>query len=257
MNSKTFRPVEVASLCDGLLADSADPQDKSMNGLQVDAGVPVGRVGIAVDACMDAFVAAKEEGCQFVITHHGLYWQGLDPRAAGVMGNRLRFLFENGISLWSCHIPIDRHLKYGNNIGLAKILEISNLSGFGEYHGQSIGLYGNIKTKSIMSVAGILSSELPSSQPIIWDFGKKEIESIGVVSGGGAFAITEAHKLGLDLLVTGEVGHSDYHTAKDLGISVVAAGHWATETVGVKLIGEELKKQLSLETRFLMVPTGM
>ena len=250
--------IEVANFLDKLLIDSADPMDKSLNGLQVDAGATVTKVGVAVDSCLSTFELAKEKGCQMVITHHGLYWSGGEHRIIGLMGDRGSYLIRNNISLWSCHIPIDRHPKFGNNAGLADIVGIDNRQGFSDYHGSPIGLYGQIKNKkSINEIALGLSESLPSCNPLLWDFGCDDIQTIGIVSGGGAFAIEDAKKLNLDLLITGEVGHSDFHTAKEHKINVISAGHWATETVGIKLVGDEITKRLGIETQFISVPTGM
>lgn len=255
---KRIAPIELAGFLDDLLSDSSDPLDGSLNGLQVNSGGDVSKVGIAVDACLQAFQIASDRNCQMVIAHHGLYWSKGEHRIIGMMGERISFLIRNNISLWACHIPVDRHGEYGNNAGLAKILGINEPKGFSDYHDQPIGLWGQLEREmSINEVAMLLSNKLPHCSPLIWDFGAESIKSIGIVSGGGSFAIPDAKALDLDLLVTGEVGHSDYHVAKECMINVVAAGHWATETVGIRIIGDEIERQLGIGTEFISVPTGL
>ncbi len=251
-------PSAVAGFLDKLLRESADPADKSLNGLQVDSGNPIRKVGYAVDACLEAFEEAKEQRCDMVITHHGLYWSGDEHRIIGLMRDRVGFLIKNNISLWSCHIPLDRDMKFGNNIGLSKIVGIKDPKGFADYHGMPIGLYGSLaETTTILNINNILEKNLPECKPFVWDFGVKTIKTIGVVSGGGSFAISEAAELGLDLLVTGEVSHSDYHVALENKINVLAAGHWSTETVGIGLIAKEITDKLGIETVFISIPTRM
>ncbi len=254
----TATPQEIARFCDNLLALDADKDDDSLNGLQVDGRSPVSKIAAAVDACMDAFVAAKNHGCQMLVCHHGIYWRPSDPRAVNVTGDRLKFLFENGVSLWASHIPLDRNLKLGNNAALAKIVGIKDGKGFGTYHGAPIGLYGNLEEPTdVEKLMGNLSSKIEHCQLKLWAFGDKTARRVGVVSGGGAFALKEAKNLGLDTYVTGEATHSDYHFAKELGINVIQAGHWATETLGVLGLLEEIKKNFGIETTFLSIPTGL
>ncbi|MEZ4813300.1 MAG: Nif3-like dinuclear metal center hexameric protein [Caldisericia bacterium] len=251
-------PEMVAGFLNELLRDSADPADKSLNGLQVDSGNPVKRIGYAVDACLEAFEIAKEQGCDMLITHHGLYWAGDEHRIIGLMKNRVSFLIRNNISLWSCHIPLDRDLKFGNNIGLSRIIGLTDPKGFADYHGMPIGLYGNLaETTTVSKISEVLKNNLPEYNPFMWNFGKETIENVGVVSGGGSFAISEAAELGLDLLITGEVSHSDYHIALENKINVLAAGHWSTETVGIGLIANEITDKLGIETVFISIPTRM
>jgi dinuclear metal center YbgI/SA1388 family protein len=255
---KTITPFELASFLDGLLSESSDPMDSSLNGLQVNSDKAISKVAVAVDACLQAFQVAREMDCQMVIAHHGLYWSKGEHRVIGIMGERVSFLIRNNISLWACHIPIDRHSKYGNNAVLAKILDVNQTEGFSNYHEQPIGLWGHLKQEmSVNKIAISLSKKLPHCSPLIWDFGKESVNSVGIVSGGGSFAIEDASSLGLDLLVTGEVGYSDYHTAKENKLNVIAAGHWATETVGIRAVGNEITKQLGIETEFISVPTGL
>ena len=256
-----YLPRELAAYSDGLFGTLLDLPDSSLNGLQLDAGVSVTKIGAAVDACMDAFIDAKNQGCQMIFTHHGMFWKGYeDPRATFYNGSRLRFLFEAGISLAAYHAPLDIHGTIGNNAVLCKMLELSNLKPFGKWPGSAIvfgyeGVFS--QPMSANCIASILEQSLPSCKVTVWPFGKKEITKIGVVSGGGYYSINEAAKKGLDAIITGEIHHESYHHAKELCMNVIIGGHWATETPGVKALVEDVGKKFNLETAFINVPTGL
>ncbi|NLI39927.1 MAG: Nif3-like dinuclear metal center hexameric protein [Caldisericales bacterium] len=251
-------PGQIARWLDEALVVPQAKGDSSANGLQVDASEPVTKLGFAVDACMDAFTEAKNQGCHMLLCHHGLYWKGDDQRATGLMGNRISYLIRNGVSLWACHLPLDMHPKYGNNAVLSIILGINNRKSFGMYHDLPLGFFGEVEgNPTCGELAQRLSDGVLECKPWIWSFGKKSCKNIGVVSGGGSYAIEEAAGLGLDCLVTGEVLHQDYHTAKELGINIIVAGHWATETVGILSAGKAVATFFGLESVFINKPTGL
>jgi dinuclear metal center YbgI/SA1388 family protein len=252
-------PLEISAYLDNLFELDPGDQAHANNGLQVDTGIPVSKIGIAVDACMASFEMAKETGCQMIIAHHGIFWtgHGEDPRAIEIHGKRLSYLFKNGISVWSCHLPLDMHPEFGNNAILANMLGLNNISKFGMYHGKAIGLQGTINPLSVDDIATLLQEKLPECLGYAWNFGKEKVATIGIVSGGGDFAIDEAGKLGLDLLVTGEMSHEKYHTAKEYGVNVISAGHWSTETTGISAVGERLCQHFGLASQFLSIPTGL
>jgi len=235
-----------------------DWEDKSNNGLQIEGKPEVRKIVFAVDACMDVFVRAKERDADMIIVHHGLIWGGIDY-VRGIVKRRLKFLLDNEISLYAVHLPLDAHPKVGNNAQLLRLLEVEPEEQFGMYKGKPIGFYGKLENPMNLSeIVEILRNKL-SERLIVLDFGDEKIEIIGAISGKGAFALVEAIDKGLDLFITGEAEHSAYHLAKECGINVIFAGHYATETLGFKalmnVIGEEFAGEIEVE--FIDVPTGL
>jgi dinuclear metal center YbgI/SA1388 family protein len=254
----TVKATQIAKFCDDALFGDIDRNDDSLNGLQVECDGSVTKIGIAVDACMEAFELAKQNGCQMVMCHHGLFWKKLDPRPIGVMGNRIKFLFGNNISLWASHIPLDSNMTFGNNAVLAKAIALRTEGVFGEYHSKNLGVFGQYdEPKKIEYFIDCLSKNVVCCMPSFWQFGKTDIKSVGVVSGGGAYAIDEAGKLGLDLFITGEAKHQDYHLSKEYGLDVIIAGHYATETTGIGELGKLVANKFGVESVFLKAPTGL
>jgi dinuclear metal center YbgI/SA1388 family protein len=227
--------------------------DKSRNGLQVEGSSEVEKIAFAVDACMESFEGAQRVGADMLIVHHGLVWGGIEY-VRGITARRLKFLLENGISLYAAHLPLDAHPEVGNNVQLLKIVGAEIDEPFGVYHGKTIG-YAGIVDSSIEDIASMIEKTLNTEAKLL-RFGEDEVRRVGVVSGKGVFAISQA--IGkLDLFITGEAEHEAYHVAKEGGLNVIFAGHYATETVGVKALMEVVREKLGIEVEFVDVPTGL
>jgi len=236
--------------------ESASITDYSCNGLQVEATGPVVKVGLAVDACMESFVAAAENGCNLLIVHHGIIWGGITS-VTGRIANQLRYLFDNNCALYAAHLPLDLHPQYGNNAALASLLGLSDISPFGMYKGIPIGFKGTLKkSRSRDAVVDVLCRSLDTSCTVL-PFGTDAIKTIGVVSGGAADALDEAIEQGLDCFITGESSHENYHAALEAKINVIYAGHYHTEKGGVLALGKLIEETFGVETVFLDIPTGI
>ena len=227
-------------------------RDNSKNGLQVRASENINKVGLATDACMDVFKKAKKLGCDLVIVHHGLFWKK-QRDVAGLIKRKVKFLKKNKISLYAVHLPLDKNKKYGNNIILFKLLNANPKRLF-----LGVGYFGYFKkSRNLNSITKELEKKI-KTKCVVWKFGKKKIKKVAIVSGyGGGQDIPEAVKKGADVFITGEVSHGSYHRAKEGKINVIAAGHYKTETIGVKALGDLLKQKFNLKTVFIYSPTGM
>ncbi|MCK4549107.1 MAG: Nif3-like dinuclear metal center hexameric protein [Candidatus Krumholzibacteria bacterium] len=230
--------------------------DSSMNGLQIEASGEIRKVALAVDACRESISRAARRKADLLIVHHGLFWGGMVP-ITGIVASRVRALLEGNISLYAAHLPLDCHPEIGNNARIADVLGIAETEHFGRYAGVDIGLCGRLprplKIEGLRrKLAGILDSPVQT-----FTFGPAVVRKIGIVSGGGAALTQAAADAGCDALLTGETSHSSYHTARENGISLIFAGHYASETFGVKALGELMKDKLGLQTFFIDLPTGL
>jgi len=232
-----------------------DIPDGSRNGLQVRVQKEVRKVGFAVDASLTTFEKAARAGCDLVVVHHGLRWKGLRDRT-GLMKRRIAYLKRRGINLYAAHLPLDLHAGYGNNIELARILGLTRVEKFGRYKGRRLGFKGRLPTPRTAGwVAGVLKRRIKADCTVL-GFGKARIRTVGIVSGGGSDALREAYADGLDCFVTGEAPHHIYHEAKDLRMNIVIAGHYATETVGVRALMPLLKEEFGVKVVFLDIPAS-
>ena len=236
--------------------DIKNISDSSKNGLQVRSFKEVKKIAFAVDACVDVFEKAKKQGCDLVIVHHGLFWKG-KKQYVNQTEKRVSFLKRNNLSLYAAHLPLDKHNKYGNNIELCRILKLKNIKDFGEYKKVVIGFKGEFqKTISINEIESILNKSLKTKCKS-YNFNYNKIKTIGIVSGGGGNEFKDAVTQKLDCFLTGEEYHSIYHHAKEGKISLIFAGHYATETLGIKALMPVLEKRFDVKTVFIDSPTRL
>ena len=229
--------------------------DNSQNGLQVEGNSHITKIATAVDSCLEVFQDAAAQGVQILLVHHGLFWKK-SLVLTGSHGNRVATLIKNDISLYAMHLPLDMHQQIGNNVLLAKMLQLQIVQPFGDYHGLSIGVEAQTpRPISRKSLVTRIEKALQTSVQIL-GFGPDKIKNVAIVSGGGASEISAAAERKVDLLLTGEGGHISYHQCKEAGINVAYAGHYATETVGIRALGEHLADKFALEHVFLDHPTG-
>jgi dinuclear metal center YbgI/SA1388 family protein len=252
---KEIRLDKLVPFLDAELRLSDFSEDESANGLQIEGNPLVRKAGLAVDACDYVFRKAAEKKIDFLLVHHGLIWGGLKT-LRGVMRQRVKTLLDSDISLYACHLPLDWHPEYGNNAQLLKLLSIKKMGEFGRYHGRNISYWGKTSRECPLDEFTNRIDKALNTRSSAIGFGKK-VRNVGVVSGGGWFAITEAEKYGIDTFLTGEPSHSAYTLAEEMKVNLIFAGHYATETLGVKAAGEILQKRFGLAVEFIDHPTGL
>ena len=234
-------------------------KDISLNGLQVAASKkPVKKAAFAVDACMESIRRAAAAGADVLVVHHGLFW-GAPLAITGAHYGRVKALLDADMALYAAHIPLDAHPELGHNACIARAigLDPSSIKPFGEWRGMVIGRMGCFaQEETLDSVLAKLftNGEKPAH---LLPFGPKSMRTAGVVSGGGGGDLAQAIDAGLDLFITGEIGHEQYHEALEAGISVIAGGHYQTEVFGLKALAKELSQQTGIEAFFVDVPTGL
>ena len=234
--------------------------DVSKNGIQIENSAPdakqIKKIAFAVDACEETVQKAAAANADVLFVHHGLFWGGCET-ITGSFYKRVAPFLKNDIALYGCHIPLDANNPYGNNYGLAARINLKDLQSFGSWHGMEIGVKGILEKP--LTVEQLAEKILGTGEKplFILPFGKKEIKSVGIVSGGAADDVGQAVEEGLDAFVTGEIFHELYHYVKESGINMISAGHYQTETVGVNLVKQKVEKELGLETIFIDIPTGL
>ncbi len=231
--------------------------DSSMNGFQVDQGKKtVQKVAFAVDASLETFKRAVDWRADVLFVHHGLFW-GYPVAVTGGHYERLSFLINNNLSLYAAHLPLDMNPIVGNNYGIARQLGLDKLEPFGSYKGVKIGVSGILKQeKTIDEILSLLGTDRREILGIL-PFGKNNVSTVAIVSGGATREVTQAMGQEIDLYITGDLSHGVYHTCLESSINMISAGHYLTETFGPKLLSEKLKKDEAVETVFIDVPTGL
>ena len=236
------------------LLDAHEFEDYGPNGLQVPGSEEVDLVVTGVSAHTELFEQAASAGAQLVLCHHGIFWGGGTGPITPQLKTRLKTLFDADMSLAAYHLPLDAHEEVGNNALLCQGLDLERTVAFGEVKGRPIGWIGEAREPLPIAELVERCSRLVGSQPLVFESGPPEIRRVGIVSGSGGSTLEEAVALGLDAFVTGEPSEHVMADAREGGIHFIAAGHYATETFGIRRLGELLAERFGAEHRFIEVP---
>jgi dinuclear metal center YbgI/SA1388 family protein len=226
----------------------------ALNGLQVANRGGVTRVGVAVDASERTIAAAVGRGCDLLIVHHGLFWDGNRP-VTGRRYRKLGALLAADCAVYSAHLPLDVHEEVGNNAVLLRALGIEPAGRFGEHRGIELGWWGHLDVKR--EVLGARLDEVLGGRVKMMAFGPEIVRRAGVITGGGGSMIGAAVEAGLDAYITGEGSHHTYFDAEEGGINVFYGGHYATETWGVRALAQQVERKFDLPWEYIDHPTGL
>jgi dinuclear metal center YbgI/SA1388 family protein len=245
---------EIIAFCDELL-DADSFEDYGPNGLQVPGPPEVTKIATGVTANLELLEAAVRAGAQLVLVHHGLLWGTEQAPLSVPLAARLRALLCNDVSLAAYHLPLDAHPDIGNNAMLRDALGLeADDRAFGEAKGTSIGVIGRAPEPIGIDELARRLTEAVGREPLLFDAGPERISTVGIVTGSGGFALHEAGPLGLDALVTGEPSEPVMGEAREYGVHFLAGGHYATETFGIRRLGEMVAERFEIGHEFIDVP---
>ena len=237
-------------------------KDYAPNGLQVEGALEVDRVVTGVSASAELISRAIELGADLIIVHHGIVWGPGLSKIAGPLARRLKLLLGNDVSLAAYHLPLDKHARLGNNVGLCDALALGpQREAFGDVRGTALGLAGTwatplSKQDALGRVAGgVCKGQQPR---FVFPYGPDSVRKVGVCSGAASDLLEAAAGAGCDMFVTGELAERAGDLAKELQVTLVAAGHVATEVFGPMRIADELRMRFpSIDTQFVFVPNPL
>ena len=246
---------QIVRCCQMLLRPAEfEDWEGAVNGLQVENSGQVTRIAACVDASLATLRLAVEAGTDLMIVHHGLFWAPLVPWT-GRRREMLELLVKHNVAVYSSHLPLDAHPRLGNNAQLCSALGFKNLRPFFMHKGRALGW----RTRAGIprqALAEKLAAVLGRA-PVLLPGGRDDCKRIGVVTGGAGAEMKIAAQEGVDTFITGEGPHWTYALAEDLGLNVFYAGHYATETFGVKALAADLSIAFGLPWSFLDHPTGL
>ena len=240
----------LVALLDKTLAFEAC-RDASNNGLQIANSGTVTKVVAGVDASLRLLKEAAACGADCVVCHHGLSWGDSLKRITGLNHRLVSFAIQQNIAVYAVHLPLDAHPRYGNNAQLCKALGLTHLTPAFAYHGETIGFTASYP--QAIPFAAFCDRVRRAVNPDIrvLDFGKRSVKTVGVVSGGASDMIDQAAELGMDAYLTGEPSLQGYNQAEHLNQNTVFAGHYATETFGVRALAKLITRKLRLPAEFV------
>ena len=246
---------EICSFFNDLLKIDEVPDD-SVNGLQIEGTENVKKIAFMVNCSQEGVNKAASENAQMIVCHHGMIWGGLKT-ITGINYKRVKAFIDSDISLYTAHLPLDVHPEFGHGVCLLKHLGFSVDGCFGKHGKYFAGAYSDLeKPLSAENLVSEIGSALNVPVRSLL-FGKREVSRIGVVSGSGVSLLEEAVARGVDLFITGESKLSAFDMARELLVNVIFAGHYATETLGLKALMEHAENILGVETCFIDIPTEL
>jgi dinuclear metal center YbgI/SA1388 family protein len=242
----------------GFLDDLLEPSafdDYAPSGLQVPGPDEIGTVVTGVSAGAELFERARDEGADLVLVHHGLFWAGPPRNLDAAAKRRLQLLFDGGMGLAAYHLPLDGHQEHGNNALLAQALGCESWEPFARHRGTPIGAAGRFAGDGIApDDLHARVSAATAREPLAFLDGPERVRSVGIVSGAGHEYLEDAIAAGLDAFVTGEPAERVMGRAREAGVHFLAAGHYATETLGVRRLGDLLAERFGVRHIFVDVP---
>lgn len=237
-------------------------KDYAPNGLQVEGAPEIEHVVTGVSANLELISRAIEQDADLIVVHHGLVWGSGLTKIAGPLARRLKLLLGNDVSLAAYHLPLDKHARLGNNVGLADALALgAKREPFGEVRGTALGLAGTWSTPlSLDDAIARIGAGVCNGQPprFVFPYGPPMVRKVGLCTGAASDLIEAAAEAGCDLFLTGELAERAGDLAKELQITLVAAGHYATEVFGAMRLADELRMKFpGLDVQFMGAPSPL
>lgn len=234
-------------------------RDYAPNGLQVEGAAEVSRVITGVSASAQLIEQAIARRAELIVVHHGLIWGGGLTRIAGPMARRLQLLLGHQISLAAYHLPLDKHDRLGNNAGLCDAIGLApERTAFGEVRGTLLGVAGHWREPLARDAAIARIAGGVGQPPFVFPHGPEVVRTVGVCSGAASDLLEAAAAAGCDLYLTGELAERAGDLARELGITLVAAGHYATEVFGPQRLADELRQRFSdISAEFVASPSPL
>ncbi len=223
--------------------------ENAFNGLQLENNGSVNKIGAAVDAGKLPFEQAINEGVDFLICHHGLFWNSIAP-IRGHNYEKLKTAIHGNLAVYSAHLPLDCHPEIGNNALLSKALGLKTLGTFLEYKGTQIGLISQAPDGGRDELSIKLKKLFPKTYSQIL-YGNPKPEKVAILTGSGQSAIDELLDNEVDTLITGELRQHHYNMAQELKLNLFPCGHYATEVFGVQSLAKEVADTFKIEWTFL------
>jgi dinuclear metal center YbgI/SA1388 family protein len=232
----------------------------AMNGIQVEHAGPVTRCAVAVDASLATIDGAVQAGANLLVVHHGLFWSGAQP-VRGRFYRRMKRLLDHDIAVYSSHLPLDLHPTLGNNPLLARALDLEPAGGFARFQELTVGVMGDsdVETAELVTKLEAIARGEGGSVNAVGLAPGRRTRRWALCTGAGASSVTlrEAADAGVDTLIVGEGPHHTAVEGPEMGIAILYAGHYATETFGVRALGAELERTFGLPWTFVDGPTGL
>jgi len=222
-------------------------KDYCPNGVQVEGRAEVRRIATGVTASQQVLDEAVAWGADAVLVHHGYFWRNEDATIVGIKKRRIAQLLRNDVSLLTYHLPLDAHTELGNNAQLGKLLGLVAQGRFGE---QNIAWLGELeRPQPLAQFAQQVAHDLQRAPQVIGD-GTRSIRKVAWLQRRRARLFRSGHRTRRGCVHYRRNLRAEFSSGQRNRVAFIAAGHHATERLGIQALGEHLAKQFGLEHRF-------
>lgn len=238
------------------LLQKARQIDVVANGVQIWGKPEVNKLALGVSLNREFLQAAIDFGADFCLVHHGLDLRTYEAAFPRYLQNQLKLIFQANLTVAGYHYVLDAHPTLGNNAQIIQALGANSKSPLYEDWGY-VGEFPSAKSLSELQTA---CQQLFHRQPLVFPSGPTQIKTIGVVSGAGkpyAMHLAELEAKGVEAYISGETSESTPARLIESQINYLVCGHYATETFGVKALGQVISDHFSdqLLVQFLDQPS--
>lgn len=230
--------------------------DEVANGVQIIGQTEVHKIALGVSLNQEFLTEAVKRHAEYCLFHHGLDPRTYLSRLPLYLQQELKLIFKHDLTIAGYHYALDAHPIIGNNVQIIRHL--------GAQVGQPLfddwGYTGKFAKPQSLSNLKQVCHKLFNHEILSYESGKKEIKTIGVVSGAGKPYLSQLDEFipkGVELFISGETSESVPHKLVESGIDYFVCGHYATETFGIQALGEKLKTHFGkkVEVEFIDLPS--
>ncbi len=241
---------ELVKFCEDYLRVK-DFEDHCVNGLQVEGAEQVRKIITGVSLSRKLIEAAVRRDAQMLMVHHGLFESQVKkpPRLTGYLKDRMKLLMAHDLNLCGFHLPLDAHPEIGNNISLCRWLGVGK-----DRKKYDIGFIGELKRPMLFNdFVGLVNRKL-GVKAYALNSGPAKVKKVGIVSGGASSWFPGAVAAGADTYLCGEIQEPVVRMAEELKANYISAGHYNTEKLGIRNLGELVARKFKVEVEFVDIP---
>ena len=238
----------IGYLNDYLKAD--DFQDGCVNGLQIEGKENISKVITGVSLSQRLIKKAIDKKADMIIVHHGFFSESIPSplQLKGLEKERIKMLLCNDINFVGYHLPLDAHLKIGNNISLAKLFGMKKCEPI------YVGFIGELEKEIDFDKFIKLVDRKLNIKSFVLSYGKKKIKKVGIISGGSSPHFKEVQDAGADVFIGGDIREDIVRSIEESRFNFINAGHHNTEKLGIQNLGKLIEKKFKIKTEFVDVP---
>lgn len=219
--------------------------DYCPNGLQVEGKSEIKKIVTGVTASMNLLQAAQQANADAILVHHGYFWRGETLPITGIKKQRIAFLLQHQLNLFAYHLPLDMHPEIGNNVMLAKQLDLTVDSWV-----DMLALSELKKAQSLSSFVELVEEKLNRKAVVIGDL-SRPVKRVALCTGAAQGYIEQAAAANVDVYLSGEISEQTVHVAREANVSYISAGHHATERYGIQALGAHLAEKFGINHEFI------